>query len=813
MAEKPGWIPPTRPHAEVLRVSNSLTKKLDEFIPNNGKNINWYTCGPTVYDASHMGHARTYLSFDVIRRILEDYFNYDVHYAMNITDVDDKIILHARRNYLFEQYAKEHTELTEELVTFAEEATRASIRNLQGKIAKEKEKEQKALATHFRKVAEECVLKAKLHAERVEKWQKLLEEGISAARKKLGEPSASFLAVFRDPISDHLDSQLGATVTDPKIFRDHAAKYEEEFYDDIRKLNIRFPDVVTRVSEYIPHIISYIEKIQENGFAYASDGSVYFDTVAFGQHPDHIYAKLQPNSVGDKELLAEGEGALSEEKAQKRSPNDFALWKKSKPGEPRWDSPWGQGRPGWHIECSAMASDTFGSNFDIHAGGVDLKFPHHDNELAQSEAHFGCKQWVNYFLHAGHLNIKGLKMAKSLKNFYTIKDILNMFTPRQLRILFLLQSWENEMNFEDSTIEEVKVREKAFKEFFLTVESALLDQRGISQNPQLWSVKERVLYSTMKDVEAEVHRALCNNFDTSTAMNSLNTLVTKVNAYSMKNPSRNALLMKRVAVYITKMLRVFGVVTGDQEFGFPSDTQGASTHSSLAPVLNAFTTFRTQIRQAVKDNKDSAVYMQICDAVRDEVMPQLGIRFEDYGDFPWKLENKQDMLNEKEEKQRQAKEQQKQKLQKAKQVVDSEIEKWERARTPPKEALSDKYSKFDEAGVPTHDLEGKEVSKNAAKRLSKEFQKATQDHQKYLDKVAENPNFLQDLRAKSADLAAKLRNESEGSDGAAHPNRILENLENLENPTPRVENPAPRVENPTTTTEGGYTLVISPLSR
>lgn len=154
---------------------------------------------------------------------------------------------------------------------------------------------------------------------------------------------------------------------------------------------------------------------------YEANGSVYFDIQKFDSAPQHSYAKLEPSSKKNFESLLNAEGSLAGEGGEKRNDMDFALWKASKAGEPCWSSPWGMGRPGWHIECSAMASEILCDNMDVHSGGVDLAFPHHDNELAQSEAYHECNQWVNHFWHPGHLHIEGLKMSKSLKNFVTIK--------------------------------------------------------------------------------------------------------------------------------------------------------------------------------------------------------------------------------------------------------------------------------------------------------------------------------------------------------------------------------------------------------
>lgn len=203
---------------------------------------------------------------------------------------------------------------------------------------------------------------------------------------------------------------------------------------------------------------------------------MYFSIDSFKSQPNHSYAKLDPSKVGDEDALKEGEGVLTEvEGDEKRSKQDFALWKKSKPNEPFWESPWGKGRPGWHIECSAMIHSVFMTNdIDIHSGGVDLKFPHHDNEIAQAEAFYNTDSWVKYWLHIGHLNIKGQKMSKSLKNFSTIKEYLSEYNHRELRFLFLMNQWDTKMNFNPETsLEEARSKDKEFKNFFRTMKAII----------------------------------------------------------------------------------------------------------------------------------------------------------------------------------------------------------------------------------------------------------------------------------------------------------------------------------------------------
>eukprot|EP00775_Hariotina_reticulata_P001138 gene1138-1478_t len=380
----------------VLSFYNSLVDLKVPFIPAAGPNsrqVTWYACGPTVYDSAHMGHARNYVTFDVIRRVLEDYFGYNILYVMNVTDVDDKIIFRARRNHLVSEYRKHAPEPQQ-----AAQQMQAAIETAVDKQLKKQAamSSQVLLATDSRQRTElEAALKNEEHKQR--QLQQVQQD--FAALLARGNPSIDqMLAVASDQLAEALDAQKGSNVSDPSIFRAHAAKYEAEFFEDMEALGVRRPDVLTRVVEFLPEIVAYVQRIVDNGMAYESNGSVYFDTVKF-RESGHVYGKCKPSSVGNAALAAESEANF--ETNEKRSNQDFALWKAAKPGEPSWDSPWGKGRP----------------------GGEDLKFPHHDNELAQAEAFFhadGCRQWVNYFLHSGHLEIEGLKMSKSLKNFITI---------------------------------------------------------------------------------------------------------------------------------------------------------------------------------------------------------------------------------------------------------------------------------------------------------------------------------------------------------------------------------------------------------
>ncbi|OGJ52574.1 cysteine--tRNA ligase, partial [Candidatus Peregrinibacteria bacterium RIFOXYC2_FULL_41_22] len=309
-----------------LKVKNTLSGKKEEFKPIKDNHVGMYVCGPTVYDFGHLGHGRSAVVFDIIRKYLK-YKGYDVTYVSNYTDIDDKMINRANK------------------------------------------------------------------------------EGITV--KQLAE------------------------------------KIIPEYQEDYGQLKIDKPDTQPKATQYIPQMIELIKKLIEKGYAYELEDGVYYEVEKFAH-----YGKL--SGQNQDELKA---GARIEKDDKKRHPHDFVLWKKAKPDEPSWPSPWGEGRPGWHIECSAMSMDLLGETFDIHGGGMDLIFPHHEDEIAQSEAATG-KSYVKYWLHNGFITINNEKMSKSLGNFFTLKEIFAKYNPNTVRYMIIGTHYRSPINFSHELLDQ-----------------------------------------------------------------------------------------------------------------------------------------------------------------------------------------------------------------------------------------------------------------------------------------------------------------------------------------------------------------------
>lgn len=313
----------------MLKIYNSLTRQKEVFTPIHPGKVGMYVCGVTIYDLCHIGHGRTFVSFDVVSRYLR-YSGYDLTFVRNITDIDDKIIKRAAEN------------------------------------------------------GESC-----------------------------------------ESLTERLISEMHA---------------------DFDALGMKRPDVEPRATQFIAEIIALCERLIERGFAYvASNGDVMFEVSKYDD-----YGRLSKQDLDQLQA-----GARVDIDMAKRSPLDFVLWKMSKPGEPTWESPWGPGRPGWHIECSAMNSSILGDHFDIHGGGSDLQFPHHENEIAQSCcAHDG--QYVNTWMHSGMVMVDREKMSKSLGNFFTIRDVLNHYDPETVRYFLMSGHYRSQLNYSEDNLKQAR---------------------------------------------------------------------------------------------------------------------------------------------------------------------------------------------------------------------------------------------------------------------------------------------------------------------------------------------------------------------
>ncbi|KAJ5238964.1 hypothetical protein N7468_003583 [Penicillium chermesinum] len=783
--QQPPWRQPPLPEGTQLpplKIWNSLTKSKTPFIPldSAGKKVTWYACGPTVYDDSHLGHARNYVTTDIIRRIMRDYFKFDVHFVMNITDVDDKVCFANFPFIFFNEFIGVNPTISSEVLDTANAAYSAYLKKnlplLSPDLAPSnyKEEVEKAYATVLNggtlpgnEKAGDDEAKVKMHIKTAASAAKVIAE---AEAKPASDP-ASFAEAFysnaQDVLLPYLDSLKGASINadDYGIFTKLTKKYEERFLTDMRDLDVLDPDELTRVTEYGAEIADFVERIVKNNFGYVTDdGSVYFDISAF-EKAGHHYARLEPWSRSDNKLAAEGEGSLSSKTNEKRSASDFALWKSSKAGEPSWPSPWGKGRPGWHIECSAMASARLGAHMDIHSGGIDLAFPHHDNELAQSEAYFhNHEQWVNYFLHMGHLSIQGSKMSKSLKNFTTIREALERkeWTSRSLRITFLLGGWKDGVEITDELVSSGSSWEDKVNNYFLKVrDPAALQGTGT----------DGAFGADLQAAKDALYEQLCDSFNTPAAMQTISDLITKYN--SVDKASVNPKDVEEAARWVTSIVNIFGLngaaPADSKEIGWSGLDVPEESKPFLLPLSNIRDTLRSSARsaegispqvieQALKQNpapqatSDSAKpyaevlsnfctkvsalqssdsagkdILALCDRLRDVDLFDLGVYLEDRENLPALIRPvTREMIQAREEKAQRARQKQAQK----KAQEEEALKKLEKGKLSHLEMFrTNEYSAWDDDGLPTRDAAGEELPKSRTKKLRKDWERQKKAHE------------------------------------------------------------------------------------
>lgn len=368
----------------MLKIYNSMSREKQEFIPITAGKIGMYVCGVTIYDLCHIGHGRTFVSFDMIVRYLR-YLGYEVNFQRNITDVDDKIIKRAAENN------------------------------------------------------ESC---------------------------------------------DELTERLTA-----------------EMHQDFDALNMVRPDFEPKATLHMPEIIEMVQRLLDRGHAYvATDGDVLFSVASYKD-----YGRLSGQNLDQLQA-----GARVEVDQNKQNPMDFVLWKMSKPGEPTWESPWGSGRPGWHIECSAMNGKHLGTHFDIHGGGSDLQFPHHENEIAQSCCAHDTP-YVNYWMHSGMVMVDREKMSKSLDNFFTIRDVLKHYDPETVRYFLLSGHYRSQLNYSEDNLKQARSALErlytAIKDLDLTVSGApALDYVAKFKSAMNDDFNTPEAYSVLFDMVREINR-------------------------------------------------------------------------------------------------------------------------------------------------------------------------------------------------------------------------------------------------------------------------------------------------------------------
>jgi len=460
----------------MLKLYNTLTKKVEEFLPINPPHVGMYICGPTVYDYFHIGNARTFIMADIIRRYLE-YKGYIVKYAMNLTDIDDKII------------------------------------------------------------------------------KKSVEEKIPAS--------------------------------------EIAKKYSETFFEDIHKLRIKPATLYPRATENIDEIIEMIKKLIDNGAAYNVDGNVFYNVSSFKQ-----YGKLSGKKIDELEV-----GARVEAMEEKQNPLDFALWKKAKDGEPFWKSEWGIGRPGWHIECSAMSCTHLGETFDIHAGGNDLIFPHHENEIAQSEAATG-KPFVKYWLHFGFLNINKEKMSKSLGNFFTARDVLKRYSAEAIRLFFAQAHYRGPVDFSDDLLDSAEKGLEKLKNIQATINSTLSKNKSGGIDPEF----------DFQLFENRFNDALDDDFNTPQAVAVIFDFVKEVNKTIADKYNLNLNFYIAAKKYL--------INTADNVLGIMSFEEKESKQDSL--LENELIKILIDLRFRAKSEKN----FQLADDIRKK-LDRLGIALKD----------------------------------------------------------------------------------------------------------------------------------------------------------------------------------------
>jgi len=461
----------------MLKIYNTLTRKKEEFIPLKKGEVGMYVCGPTVYNYIHIGNARPFIIFEVVRRFLK-FKGYKVNYIQNLTDIDDKMINKAK--------------------------------------------------------------------------------------------------------------ELKITVSEL------AEKFIQEYFIDADFLNIGKADIHPRATEHIKEIIALVKGLEEKGYAYEIDGNVFFNVSKFKG-----YGKLSGQNI--EELK---EGARVEVDERKKESIDFALWKRMKEGEPAWESPWGKGRPGWHIECSAMSMKYLGKSFDIHTGGSDLIFPHHENEIAQSEAYTG-QPFVRYWMHNGYLCLNNQKMSKSLGNIMKVRDISKKYKGEIVRYFILSAHYRNPFNYSEEQLRQAESSLRRLNNTIFNVKYLLEEGKF----RKLKDKNDELILEKGKESKQKFMEAMDDDFNTPVALSCLFGFAREVNIYLNSLSTKNKEVLENIIKYYQELA---GEILG------------------ILKIYNQEESFEQEIKKLIEEREEARKRMNWVksDQIRDKLKEE-GILLED----------------------------------------------------------------------------------------------------------------------------------------------------------------------------------------
>jgi cysteinyl-tRNA synthetase len=462
----------------MMELYNTLTRRQQQFAPQDGKTVRMYVCGPTVYDHLHIGNVRPVIVFDTLRKYFEQFHGWNVIYVQNVTDVDDKLI------------------------------------------------------------------------------NRSVESG--------------------QPVSEI------------------ASSYTESYFDLLTKLEVENPSYSPRATEFIPGMIELIGELLNKGLAYQVDGDAYYRVSAFPE-----YGKLSGRKVQDLQV-----GARIAASEKKENPLDFTLWKSSKPGEPQWDSPWGKGRPGWHTECVVLSRHYLGDTLDIHAGGNDLVFPHHENEIAQAEGLTG-KIFARFWLHSGMLMFNGQKMSKSLGNFAYARDVIGEFGAQTVRYFYLSRHYRKPLDYSTQGLAEAQAAISRIQTMIDEVSSEPFEQSEKNTNPQ-----GKEFLSSLELLRQRYLAEMDSDFNTVGAIAAIQDIVSKTNKFRTIAKDDARLVLPKALSLV-------------RELGFPlglfqqSENESKGIEAELIRLL-------ADLRNELRNRKEFA----LSDKIRDQ-LAKLGITLKD----------------------------------------------------------------------------------------------------------------------------------------------------------------------------------------